>query len=143
MLLLQWNARSLLANGQDFKELIGSRNEKPDVICIQETWLKPCLDFVLYDYISVRRDRDQENGGGCATFIKRGVPYRVMGIGKDQEYVVVEVWAEKKKLVIIHFYNPCKQLDGSEMERIEGQDNDNVIWCGDFNAHSTLWGGDR
>lgn len=57
MLILQWNARSLLANGQDFKQFIDSRKEKPDVVCIQETWLKPSLDFVLYDYVAVRCDR--------------------------------------------------------------------------------------
>lgn len=105
--------------------------------------MKPRLDFILYDYISVRRDRDHGNGEGCITFIKRGVPYKVVGIGKDQEYVVVEVWAGKMKLVIINFYNPCKQLESNELEKVEGQDNENVIWCGDFNAHSTLWGGSR
>ncbi len=40
MLILQWNARSLLANGQDFKQFIASRRELPEVICVQETWLK-------------------------------------------------------------------------------------------------------
>lgn len=143
MLMIQWNARSLLANGQDFKKFIDNRHEKPDVICVQETWLKPRLNFVLYDYVDVRRDREQGHGGGCATFIKRGIPYRVLGLGKEHEYVVVEVWAEGKKIAIMNFYNPCKQLKYSELEQVEGQENDNVIWCGDFNAHSTLWGGDK
>jgi len=62
MLILQWNARSLIANGQDFKQFIRNRREKPDVICIQESWLKPNLDFIIYGYVSVRQDR--ENGGG-------------------------------------------------------------------------------
>lgn len=57
MLILQWNARSLLANGQDFKQFVGSRVEKPEIVCIQETWLRPQLDFVLYDYVAVRYDR--------------------------------------------------------------------------------------
>ena len=54
MLLLQWNARSLVANGQDFKKCVASREEKPDLICIQESWLKPNLYFVIYGYVSVR-----------------------------------------------------------------------------------------
>lgn len=33
MLFLQWNARSLLANGQDFKQFMFSRREKPDIMC--------------------------------------------------------------------------------------------------------------
>ncbi len=37
--------------------------EKPDVICIQESWLNSRLDFVLKGYVSVRRDRDDGKGG--------------------------------------------------------------------------------
>lgn len=65
MLILQWNARSLLANGQDFKQFIDSRSVKPDVMCIQETWLKPRFDFVLSNFIIIRRDREQGSGGLC------------------------------------------------------------------------------
>lgn len=55
----------------------------------------------------------------------------------------MEVWVERKKIVVINYYNPCKQLELNELERVEGHDSDNVIWCGDFNAHNTLWGGER
>lgn len=87
---------------------------EPDIICIQETWLKPRFDFVLTNYVGIRRDREKGSGGGCITFIKQGVPYRVLGIGKEQEYVVVEVWAENKKIVVINYYNPCRQLQLNE-----------------------------
>lgn len=36
LILLQWNARSLISNGQEFKKYIDTLEEKPDVICIQE-----------------------------------------------------------------------------------------------------------
>lgn len=39
--ILQWNARSLIANGQEFKRLIRDCENKPDFLCIQETWMKP------------------------------------------------------------------------------------------------------
>lgn len=39
--VVQWNARSLTANGQEFKRMIHEMNNLPGVICIQETWLKP------------------------------------------------------------------------------------------------------
>ncbi len=56
---LQWNARSLLANGQEFKKFIDELPIKPDVICVQETWLKPNLDFRIVGYSSVRSDREE------------------------------------------------------------------------------------
>lgn len=37
LILLQWNARSLISNGLEFKKYIDKLEEKPDVICIQET----------------------------------------------------------------------------------------------------------
>lgn len=64
MLILQWNARSLIANGQDFKQFIYSRKEKPDLLCIQESWLKPNLDFIIKGYVAIRRDRKEGVGGG-------------------------------------------------------------------------------
>ena len=41
VVVLQWNAWSLLANGQEFKKFIVDMPAKPDVICMQDTWLKP------------------------------------------------------------------------------------------------------
>ncbi len=59
-LILQWNAQSLIANGQEFKKYINDLTIKPDIICIQETWLKPHLDFILKEYNSVRSDRGKK-----------------------------------------------------------------------------------
>lgn len=43
---------------KDFKHFIASRRErekKPEIICIQESWLKPNLDFVLDGYVAIRQ----------------------------------------------------------------------------------------
>lgn len=71
VIILQWNARSLLANGQEFKHFLNELNEKPDVICIQESWLKPHLDFVIHGYTIIRRDRN--SGEGCVLYLLRRV----------------------------------------------------------------------
>uniref|UniRef100_A0A3B3Q2D7 Reverse transcriptase domain-containing protein n=1 Tax=Paramormyrops kingsleyae TaxID=1676925 RepID=A0A3B3Q2D7_9TELE len=143
MLLLHWNARSLIANGQEFKQSIANWKVKPDVMCIQESWLKPHLDFVMYGYVAIRQDRVRGGGGGCVTFVKQGVPHRVVGVGSEYEYVAVEVWGGGKKFVIINFYNPCRRLQVNHLEEVEEQGSSNVIWCGDFNAHNTLWGSEK
>lgn len=97
VILLQWNARSLLANGQEFKHFVNTLAEKPDIICVQETWLKPNLDFIIYGYLGIRKDRVLGKGGWCATFIKQGIPYRQLGLGDEEEYVVVEIWDGGRK----------------------------------------------
>ena len=57
VVVLQWNARSLLANGQEFKNFIVDMPAKPGVICVQETWLKPNMEFIIQGYVVVHRDR--------------------------------------------------------------------------------------
>lgn len=141
--LLQWNARSLLANGQEFKKYIDELPSKPEVMCLQESWLRPNLDFRISGYMAIRCDRMDGVGGGCATFIREDVPFREVGIGKEQEYVSVEIWTEEGECAIVNYYNPCKKLDLMELLQIEGMECSRVIMCGDFNAHSTLWGGTR
>lgn len=89
MLILQWNARSLIANGQDFKQFIYSQKIKPDVMCIQESWLKPNLDFVRRGYVAVRRDREGGTGGGCVIYVKDDIPYRTVHIGTEMECMAV------------------------------------------------------
>ena len=55
--ILQWNAHSLIANGQEFKRYLHKLEVIPDVVCVQETWLKPELDFVIPGFSSIRQDR--------------------------------------------------------------------------------------
>lgn len=41
IIIAQWNERSIIANGQEFK---GFKGGKTDIKCIEEIWLKPTLD---------------------------------------------------------------------------------------------------
>lgn len=140
ILILQWNARSLIANGQDFKKFVVSRKRVPDIVCVQETWLKPHLSFTLSGYVVIRRDREQGNGGGVATFIREGIGFKVNHLSREFESLVVEVWGTSGKFKIINMYNPCDKLSVEVLLTMAGPGQGKALWCGDFNAHSTLWG---
>lgn len=71
MLVIQWNARSLLANGYEFKGYIDKLRNKPEIICIQETWLKPNLDFIIKDIIPYVKIEEMELGEGVQYSLKR------------------------------------------------------------------------
>lgn len=118
--ILQWNARSLCSNGQEFKKYIEERSEKPNVICVQETWLRPHLDFILHGYVAIRRDRESGNGGGVVMFVQQGIGYRVINISKDSEAIVIEVWIGKTNIWIVNYYNPCGKLNKGVLEKIIG-----------------------
>jgi len=135
LFILQWNARSLIANSQEFKKYISDSSFTPQVICIQETWLKPHLKSVLQGYSAVRRDRKVGNGGGVVTFIKDDVAYKQVNVKEECESVIVEVWTGSQKVRVINFHNPCERLTN-----LGGEGSHKEVWCGDFNAHSSLWG---
>lgn len=142
--LLQWNARSLIANGQELKKFVADSEVKPDIVCVQETWLRPHLDFILPVYESVRFDRGENQGGGCVTFVRDGISFRRIMTSIEIECVIIEVYKSDGNLVIINFYNPCKSLSLEILEDIIGrQRKRKEIWCGDFNAHNSLWGSKR
>ena len=167
--ILQWNARSLVRNGQEFKKFIDRLDNEPEVICVQETWLRPCLDFVIPGYESVRLDRAEIRGrgvgevdtthGGCATFIKNGMQYRRVGSHGEMECIAVEVWdsqqqrrggndsgaraSSKYSVTVVNFYNPCKPIVLAELDEVMDKVGGHVVWAGDFNAHNPLWGSSR
>ncbi len=138
--ILQWNARSLIANGQEFKKYVDELKEKPNIICVQETWLKSELDFIINGYSAVRRDRENGRGGGLVTFIQNGLSYEIINVNDKNESITIRIWTSKGSIDVINYYNPCGKIEGSILENIVGTPLSEVIWCGDFNAHNTLWG---
>ncbi len=112
-------------------------------LCCYLGWLRPNLDFRLGGYDCVRCDRREGVGGGCVTFVREDIAFREIGIGNEHEYIVIEIWTKEGELIIINYYNPCKKLDLNGLMQIEGMDGNKRVICGDFNAHSTLWGGTK
>lgn len=68
-----------------------------------QTWLQPLLAF----YISVRYDRKDNQGGGCATFVKDNIVYQRLLSTLDMKPVIIEVHNTKDNLKIINFSSPC------------------------------------
>lgn len=56
------------------------------------------------------------------------------------EYVIIEIWTRGGNIKIVNFYNPCCMLSIELLKELAVHLEGKVIWCGDFNAHSTVWG---
>ena len=119
---------------------VDNLGDKPNVMCIQQTWLKPQLDFIIKGYTAVRRDREPGGGGGVATIIHIGGSYKLMHASTDHEAILIQVWRDRGPIDIIYYYNPCGKLSQDILEVVEGSSLDSVLWCGDFNSHNSLWG---
>ena len=68
------------AHGNEF--IYNSQN-KPDIICIQESWLKENIYYKLNNYSIIRKERKFTRGGGVCVLVKNNVTYKI----KENEFV--------------------------------------------------------
>lgn len=101
---MQWNARNVVADGQEFKQFLNDLKGKPEIISITETWFKPRLDFVIPGYNCERKDREATSGGGCATFIRNGIQYRRLEVSAILVCIIIEVWGDRGKITPVNVY---------------------------------------
>ena len=72
---LQWNIRSCYTNRNDLNILIKDCN--PDIIFLQETWLKYNYSFILKNFNINRHDRE-DGKGGVAVLYKNHVHLEIV-----------------------------------------------------------------
>lgn len=112
--------------------------DKPEIVGVQEMWLKLCLGFVLPGYIAIRADWVERVGGGSEMFLKLGVQVGRVMLRTELECIVVEVWIVQGKITVIHFYNPCLVLEIGALDEIKAAVKAPVVCICDFNAHNPL-----
>lgn len=140
--LLQWNARSVLANKGSLENYL-YKNEI-HIASLSETWLKPGQNVTFKDYQVIREDN--VNGyRGVALLVKKGIPvlhFRdfhrindVMCIGCKVKTV------NNKYLTVISLYNPPQNyVTQQSWENFFNSVPKPFIICGDFNSHNQTWG---
>ena len=93
--IFQWNCNGLhLANSK----------YTYDVICSQETFLKPGKNFSLTGYNTVRKDRIGMGKGGLITLVKDSLIYTETDSHNDTECILVEIKTDNK------LHNSCKSI---------------------------------
>src|SRR5207245_5311131 len=137
-LIMQWNACGITSHASELKNYLFKCNKLPDVICVQETFLKPNKMFKIDKYDIIRKDRVEQAKGGLITFVRTGISYRVIDSPVNVECVIIETSFRKSKTIIINVYNPPdKEIDVSAYRELFSFKNCVII--GDFNAKSALW----
>ena len=139
--ILQWNAFSILAHGVEFKHYLDSLEHIPDVICLQETFLKESSIVNLPGYMLLRRDGTNRSGGE-AYFIRKEISYSGFEKLKTIERISVKIPTVKGDLEIVNIYWSLSQ-EFQSRALAEVFQRDIVLICGDFNAKGTLWASKR
>ena len=141
--IVSWNCRSLSANLSHFKEFLYCN--KPHIVCLSETWLKPNKEpsFINYSAIWKHRVGDQR-GGGVAILIRNDI-HSVPKVLSTYNNSKLEVQSATL-LINIHIsidflnvYNPSEVIARDEYDFYFKQLNDNIVILGDFNSNHQMW----
>lgn len=144
--IIQWNARSVIHKSAEIEAYINNSDPKPEIICIQESWLKPTHTFELDGYSTFRSDRTGGiQGGGILTLIRKNI--NCIEIEKSNntfpeiEFLITDIKCKHDNFRIINLYNPLNDITLDSFSKFFNKFlTPNTILCGDFNAHSPVWG---
>ena len=137
-IILQWNCVSLNTHGIDLGLLISSHS--PSVICLQETRLKPNSQISFQGYTGYFKSNT--NGfGGVGILVKNTILQSPVPLNSNLQAIAVCVTIRGKPYIVSSIYIPPSTNPSKiEYENIIRQFDKPYLLCGDFNAHSPLWG---
>jgi hypothetical protein len=140
--LVQWNIRGYKAKIPYIHQLLDYA--KPDVICLQETWLQNHHTISLRNYQApIREDRADGPGGGVLIMIKDNLPYTALTLTSNLEVTACTVHVNGTKLTLASLYIPPNYKNRNfttDMDDLLQQLPHPFILTGDFNAHHHSWG---
>lgn len=143
--ILYWNIRSIRAHGPELSHYLSDLSQEsiPDILCIQETWLKNGARFTMHGYCAEHRYREMGERGGVSTFIRAGLSYSVLPPPSDLECIIISITLlNGKNLNIMNVYDPPS--NAWPVNRVDEYkqlfSHRNAFIVGDFNAYHPLWG---
>ncbi|GFX71978.1 probable RNA-directed DNA polymerase from transposon X-element [Trichonephila clavipes] len=82
-------------------------DEDPDVVALQETFLRPSDDLNLANYATHRCDRLTHRGGGTAVLVKKSIPHHSIKINTSTvESTTIVIESQPNNITICSLYNP-------------------------------------
>jgi len=141
--IMQWNARGILGKIAEFKNCIAKMKKQPDIICIQETFLKEGKRLLIPTYNTERRDRENKSkGGGVAILVKENLPYTVLDKIDSIEEISIAIKLNGQTVNIANVYNPPDiNINSSKYTLLA--ERSNTIIVGDLNTYTPLFGGNK
>src|ERR1043165_5754420 len=121
IIIAHWNIRGIRANLYQLKNYLNQSKHLPDIICLQETFLKEKNQTPAFDnYNVIRKDNNKHSRGGLATMIKTGISFTLLDIDqiKNFEILGIKIKTENGHLDIINTYiNPENKIAKIEIEK--------------------------
>ena len=140
--ILQWNVKHYHNRLPHIHQALDIY--KPDIICLQETWLKPHISSKLTGFQDAnRKDRDNRVGGGVVVFPRQGIPTIPLIIHNNLEICANKFFLPSSNITVASLYiAPDTSHDNIKigLDSIAQQLTPPYIICMDSNAHHSSWG---
>ncbi|GFS52786.1 probable RNA-directed DNA polymerase from transposon BS [Trichonephila inaurata madagascariensis] len=138
--IISWNADGVLNKIDELAEYLAEND--PDVIALQETFLRPCLDLNIANYTTHRNDRMTDRGGGTAILVKNSIPHHSIQINTNMvETTTILIESHLNNAAICSLYKPPRPQASnliSDLLKIF-RNRTQCINVGDYNAKHTSW----
>lgn len=139
--VISWNVNGLQQRKNEVSTLIAQ--VKPDVILLQETWLKPHMNYEVPGYHVYRTDRVGKRRGGVATLVLSTITQEEANIENNNiETSTVKLVNGEKDVHITSAYFPGRSTRKADIFRM-AELKPNALIAGDFNAKNELWGNNK
>ena len=138
--ILQWNCCSVKGNFEELNLLINEN--KPVVVCLQETFLKDSdrLSLKCHScYFQNCTDNDKVSGG-VAVNVNNIIPYRSVRLDSALQAVAVSVSLNKTITLCSVYLPPSLQIDTKKLDHLIDQLPKLFLLMADFISHHTLRG---
>ena len=135
--LVQWDADGIQRKKPELTAFL--RDNKVDVICIQETHLTKPRKLFVRGYESFRHDRTSGPKGGVLTLVRHTIPavWMAESVDEEPEFITIKLLLQQEELLITNCYSsPASRLNLHKIQLA----TENHIIAGDFNGHLPAWG---
>ena len=138
--ILQWNCRGIKPNFCEFRLLCDQHD--PILCCLQETFLSS-TDFNIRGFSSYHYTSQDIGGracGGVSILVKEGIPQSEVQLNTTLQAKAVTISSPKVLTVCSLYLSPSININPLLLSNLVDQLPTPFIICGDFNAHSMIWG---
>src|SRR6218665_1406743 len=121
VVVAHWNVRGLRANLYQLRNYLNETRYPPDIVCLQETFLKEKMKTPKIDnYNAVRKDYVKHSRRGLAILIRTGTSFTILDIDQIEsaEILGIRIKSEHGHLEIINAYiAPDNKIVKTDIEK--------------------------
>ncbi|GFT59464.1 nucleic-acid-binding protein from transposon X-element [Trichonephila clavipes] len=142
--IVSWNADGIQHRIQELENYINDNS--PDIIALQETNLRPCIDLNIPNYSTHRNDRLTHRGGGTAILVKNSIAHHVINIYTTAVNITaIEIEGPTNNTTVCSLYrSPSSPINSFIPDLIKiFRNRAQCIVVGDYNARHSTWNPNR